>query len=234
MSSQTKRIRVCFPFVGDSVGGSHISTLLLIEALDRNRFEPMVVVHEEGVLTEHLEARNIPFRLVALPVYAGEVAKLTSISFAIIRNLPRLMRFLRRNNVNIVHCNDFRTNLTWSPAAKLAGKRCIWHQRALPYSGSLLWRTIEILSDHVIFISRTVAHAIPSLRPGSSTIVTNPVDLARNGRSFRSAKEAFAHEFGIDLDAKIIGFVGGWSSGNDQTYSYAPLATWRSEHPLVI
>ena len=67
MPALRKRTRVCFPFVGDSLGGSHMSTLLLIEGLARSRYEPVLVVHEEGPLTAHLEARDIPFELLPLP-----------------------------------------------------------------------------------------------------------------------------------------------------------------------
>ena len=59
MPALRKRTRVCFPFVGDSLGGSHMSTLLLIEGLARSRYEPVLVVHEEGPLTAHLKARDI-------------------------------------------------------------------------------------------------------------------------------------------------------------------------------
>ena len=48
MPALRKRPRVCFPFVGDSLGGSHMSTLLLIEGLAQSRYEPVLVVHEEG------------------------------------------------------------------------------------------------------------------------------------------------------------------------------------------
>ena len=42
--------RVLFPFVGDTVGGSHISTLELALGLDGGRFEAVVAVHREGPL----------------------------------------------------------------------------------------------------------------------------------------------------------------------------------------
>ena len=37
--TNNNKIKVCFPFVGNSIGGSHISTLELISSLDKNLFE---------------------------------------------------------------------------------------------------------------------------------------------------------------------------------------------------
>ena len=142
MSAETNRIRVCFPFVGDSIGGSHMSALLLIDGLDRKRYEPIIVIHEEGPFAEHLRGRNISFKLLPLPVYAGQVPKTVTIALTIVRNLPRLVGFLKRENISIVHGNDFRMNLTWNAAAKLTGRPAVWHQRALPYSASSRWRLI--------------------------------------------------------------------------------------------
>ena len=34
-----KKIRVCFPFIGDSIGGSHLSAIELIKKLDNKKFE---------------------------------------------------------------------------------------------------------------------------------------------------------------------------------------------------
>ena len=143
-----RQVRVCYPFVGDSIGGAHMSALLLIEGIDRNRYEPIIVVHEEGPLSEHLGARGFPFDLLPLPVYAGSVPRVRSIAWAIARNLPRLIRFLIREEIDIVHSNDLRINLTWNPAAKVAGRRAVWHQRALPYSRSpygVLWAFCPIM-----------------------------------------------------------------------------------------
>ena len=185
-----------------------MSALLLIEGLDRNRYEPMIVVHEEGPLTDHLKARNIPFKLLALPVYAGQVPKVLPIISAIVRNLPRLVSFLKRENIGIVHGNDIRMNLTWGAAARLAGRSSIWHQRALPYSASSLWRAIGFLSDHVIHVSSTVAQAMPSTRRTLASTIANPVASPQAVPPHESAKAAIAREFGFDPGTTVVGFVG--------------------------
>lgn len=208
MSTDTRIARVCFPFIGDSIGGSHISSLLLIQGLDRNRYDPLIVVHEEGPLAEYLRTQDIPFTLFPLPVYAGQTPKLTSITSAIVRNFPKIVNFINRKHIDIVHGNDIRINLTWGATAKLAGRRTVWHQRSLPYSSSTLWRTLGFFSNHAIHVSNIVADAMPSgLRVLSSTIA-DPVAPSKVMPLRNAAKLSISRELGFDPDTTLIGFVG--------------------------
>ncbi len=202
------RARVCFPFVGDSLGGSHMSALLLIEGLEGSGYEPVIVVHEEGPLTDHLAGYGLPFELLPLSGYAGETPNAMAIAAGMLRNAPRLAGFMRRHGIDIVHGNDFRTNLTWSAAAKLTGRPFVWHQRSLPYSSSPRWRAVNLLADHVIHISNAVAQAMPAAGRASASTVPNPVAPPRGTLSRQAAKAAVARELGFDPSARVIGFVG--------------------------
>lgn len=207
-AAATARARVCFPFVGDSLGGSHMSALLLIEGLEGSGYEPVIVVHEEGPLTDHLAGRGLPFELLPLSAYAGETPNAMTIAARMLRALPRLAGFLRRHGIDIVHGNDLRMNLTWSAAAKLTGRSFVWHQRALPYSSSPRWRAVNLLADHVIHISDAVARAMPAAGRTPASTVPNPVSPPRETPSRQAAKAAVARELGFDPSARVIGLVG--------------------------
>ena len=190
-----------------------MSALLLAEGLDRSRYQPSIVVHMEGPLTEHLKALDLPFELLPLPVYAREMPNAIAIAAGMLRNLPRLSRFMKRHAIDIVHANDFRMNLTWSAAAKLTGRPFVWHQRSLPYSSSPLWRSTGLLSDHVIHISDVVAQAMPTAGRTPTSTIPNPVALPQDVPSREAAKIAIAQELGFDPSATTVGFVGrlvGW------------------------
>lgn len=49
-----KKIRICFPFVGNSIGGSHLSTIELIKKLNKEKFETILLLHKKGILHKHL------------------------------------------------------------------------------------------------------------------------------------------------------------------------------------
>lgn len=61
-------IRVCFPFIGDDVGGSHISALKLIQNLDTSKVVPILVLQETaGPLAAFLQMEGQPFTGFPLP-----------------------------------------------------------------------------------------------------------------------------------------------------------------------
>ena len=57
-------MRVHFPFRGNTVGGSHLSTLALINALPKNGIDPVVTVHQKGPVEELLIENSIPFEII--------------------------------------------------------------------------------------------------------------------------------------------------------------------------
>jgi len=56
---ERKKICICFPFMGDSIGGSHLSALELIKRLDNFYFYPLIVLHKKGILYNYLKRRKI-------------------------------------------------------------------------------------------------------------------------------------------------------------------------------
>ncbi len=200
--------KVCFPFVGDTIGGSHVSALLLIDALDRTRYQPVIVLHERGALAELLDARSIAYEFLPVSAFAGASPKLSRIVGSALAAAPRLRRFLRAHRVGIVHCNDLRTNLTWSLAARLAAARFVWHQRTRPFSRSPVWRLVPWLADRVVFISQATRNALPPMPDRKASVIANPFDVEETPPDRRSARRSLIERLGIPEDAAVIGYVG--------------------------
>ncbi|MGH6901157.1 MAG: glycosyltransferase family 4 protein, partial [Geminicoccaceae bacterium] len=102
---------MCFPFVGDLVGGSHRSAAKLIQNLDRERYWPLVVLHRaDGDVAALFRAEGIAVERApserALEGSAGADA-----AFLVTETL-RFARFLRVRGVRIVHSNDGATHAT--------------------------------------------------------------------------------------------------------------------------
>ena len=51
--------KICFPFIGDSIGGSHKSTLILIEKLNLNFFDTIIVIHKKGPFATLLRKKKL-------------------------------------------------------------------------------------------------------------------------------------------------------------------------------
>lgn len=202
-AGSSKPARICFPFVGDRIGGSHVSTLTLIDTLDRHRFEPVIVLHQDGPLAELLRDRGLDYELVPLPGFVGTGKGTLQHILAIVRSLPTLRSFLRRRRIALLHGNDTRINLTWSVPAKLAGVPFVWHQRAL-FGDSRLSALMVRLSASVIAISRFIEAGLPQPARAKSSVIDNPF-AAPPALERQACHRALCDELGVPPDTLIIG-----------------------------
>jgi len=204
--------RVLFPFVGDSVGGAQLSALLLVEGLTGTGYEPVVAVAQEGPLARHLRERGLPFALVPLAVLPGASPRPAAIAAALLRTAPGLAGWLRRHGVALVHGNDLRMNLAWSAAARLAGRRAVWHQRAMPFSASPLWRGASLLAHRVVCTSAAVDAAMPGGRRRRA-VIANPFRTEAAPPDRAAARAMAAAALGLAPGTRLAGFAGrlvGW------------------------
>lgn len=111
------RALICFPFTGGLVGGSHISALKLIQNLDRSRFEPLIVLHDDkGPVRDFLNEHQVPFEPAPCPMYMAPGDMLGRQAIRTPGAILTLARFLRRRRVRIVHTNDGPMHVTWGLA----------------------------------------------------------------------------------------------------------------------
>ena len=56
-----KKIKIFFPFCGETMGGSHVSSLTLIELLKKKNYEILIGIHKEGLFKKYCEKKKIKF-----------------------------------------------------------------------------------------------------------------------------------------------------------------------------
>lgn len=202
---------VLFPFVGDSVGGSHISALTLIDALPACGVAPVVGLHQtDGPLAEHLTQRGTPY----VPLSGQHVVTGSGLIREPLRMLGvshTLARVLRDAEHVVVHTNDARMHLTWSLAARRAGVAHIWHQRTVNPSRRL--GIYARMPARILTISDYCRAGLPAGMRRRAVVVDEPVDLppvdaAAKASHQRTLKDMLA----IPYKAPIIGFVGNMES----------------------
>ena len=201
-------MNILFPFVGDSVGGSHISTIELIKELKNRGVNVAIVLHvENGPLAYFLNNHKLSYSVLPTQKLAGEKPNLLKILIGIIRHFRYFRKYLVTNDIDIVHGNDLRINLTWSIPTKLSGRFFIWHQRVF-LSSSLLWHFIPYLSHHFIAISEIVMRNAPTnLSSSSKTVVCNPFNV-NNKIDKQKAVNFLYTNYDIPRDCFLIGYVG--------------------------
>ena len=152
MQTRERPINICFPFSGDDVGGSHISALGLIQNLDPREFRSTIVVqHAHGRLADFFAAGGM--RAVECLHWTEFVGNLRLGAIDLtrsLRDIPRLVRFLRARQIDVVHTNDGHTHANWALASRLAGCKLLWHHRGDPGAAGLR------LAAPLLAVQRTV------------------------------------------------------------------------------
>jgi glycosyltransferase involved in cell wall biosynthesis len=205
---ENRPLRICFPFSGDSVGGSHISVRGLIDHLDRSRYRPVIVPQVPGGMIASFFAGEEQMddpgaKGLFVP---GEAFTLSKFARTLTGILPRA-RFLRRQRIDIVHINDGRSSANWALAARLAGARLIWHHRGDP--GALGLRLLApALAHRVLAVS---SFALPpdgiwSARAKAS-VVHSPFDTEISVDRAR-ARDTLIRELGVTPDTMLLGYFG--------------------------
>ncbi len=202
-----KIIEVCIPFVGDTIGGSHISALTLIKHLDPDVYNIRIVAHQKGKLTDYMDRNGIQYKLLELSTYVGRQRNPFMQLISIFRVTPMLFKYLRLNSINIVHTHDARMHLTWATCSKLAKTTHIWHQRTT-WAKSRIGNLMVKLVSHVVAISDLVKRTLPKNISSESTVIFNPVDVAVSFGSVKKLRQKVLRDAGIMGDCKIVIFVG--------------------------
>ena len=222
-------ITICYPFVGDSIGGSHISTITLIKSLQETRPDltiKVLVFSANSEFREFLSNENITFDSLNLKLRAS--SKL-GIVIDLARSFFRLSKYLYKEKIDIAHTNDLRINLIFLVVCKFFNIRHLWHQRtSMPKS--YLGQRIFLLCDKFVTVSNYISGQIlVNSVEKKITRVYNPVD------SHLSSKEDLDKRIKLfSTKSLIIGYLANTTSQkNPQIFiDIAKIANTQKENDL--
>jgi glycosyltransferase involved in cell wall biosynthesis len=237
MSDGTGRepIRVCFPFVGDDVGGSHISALKLVQNLDTSRVIPVLVLQETmGPLAAFLKRESQPFMgLPPLTTLPAKGTTLGGVATYLTSTLPQLSRFIREQRFDIIHTNDGRTHINWGIAARLAGARLVWHHRGDPDAkgANILG---PLIADRMVTVSRfsRPKHPIRSFN-GRLSVIHSPFDHPSVVPDRAAAKATLLEELGLAPGTRVLSFIGGLIERKRPLLFINIIERFLREHPQI-
>jgi glycosyltransferase involved in cell wall biosynthesis len=209
-----KAVQVLFPFAGDTiVGGSHVSALGLAAALDRCRYEPLVLMHFlSGDVGDLASSAGLECRILKdVPLLSADKDRAgsgTGVSGYLFKVLPSLVAELRRSGASIVHTNDGRMHGNWAPAARLARSKLVWHHRGDPKARAVNVLA-PILADHIVSVSDFSRPARPVRSiDGKFSVVRSPFDFPHPAPSRSAGRAAILAELGLPDDALLLGYFG--------------------------
>lgn len=209
------------------MGGALLSLQYLVEALDRERYEPVVAfIHEVPAVMDAFRRAGIETLhtpdIAIFPHTTGGWNPLVT-PFGIARALRSVRAFraaarrtealVRRVKPDVVHLNS----LVLAPSAagaRAAGARVVWHVRESVHPGHAgvrrrwLGRALRRWADVAVFVSQDDRRRLTG--GGFGVVIPDSVDHARFDRALDGA--SVRAELGVPAGAPTVLFFGGVSS----------------------
>lgn len=208
MAQEESPTRLLFAYVGDTLGGSHISSLTLLEELKKMPgYDPCVAIAQEGPLSAFLTRKAIDFTRFPEPVGGLHYSLKTGLLPALL-SAPRLARWLRAEKIDIVHTQDFRMHVLWAVACRFAGIKHILHLRS-PQKASVPFTLLALLSSRLLVVSFYGRDLLSSFLARRTTVVPNPIQAPLSSR--RTARESILKNYNLAESDFLVGWAGHFS-----------------------
>jgi glycosyltransferase involved in cell wall biosynthesis len=208
-----------------ALSGADQALLRLLSHLDRTRFEPVVVLPEDGPLKERLEALAVRTRILPIHWWIPATHWSEACFRAQLQGLPErveaLARLAEEEEADLIHTNTVVT-LEGALAAARLGLPHIWHSRGLvgegfppPYFGDLpfLFQTIDRLADAIVCVSKGVEEQTAEFLQGKSTssrpIIADGFDAAAFLARPVGSRADLLRRHGLADPVRLIATLGG-------------------------
>ncbi len=123
-------MKILFPFIGDSFGGSHKSAIDYYIELKKKNFETKILLFQKNCyLAKYLNSKKIQFDVLDLPIINFDRIIVNNF-YKLLAGFWKARKYLKKNNISIVHTNDIRNHYSWS-IWSLFSSNHIWHQRTV-------------------------------------------------------------------------------------------------------
>ncbi len=192
------------------LGGAEHSLLLLLERLDRSRFEPTVVLPGPGPLCERLDAIGVPYRFA--PIFrlmrTRNPFRLLRFAIGCCRARRAIARLIDEVAADIVHCNSTTACLFGSVRGRRRTPKLVWHVRDVSLTGiGGVDRAMARAASAIVAVSESIGGSVPPV-PGAAektAVIFNGVDTD----AFAPGDPAAVRdELGIDTRTPLAGIVG--------------------------
>lgn len=175
--------RILYVQAAGERGGLEVILLNVLRSLDRTRFLSFVACLHDGPFVKELREAEVSVLLT--PIKRVRAARHG------VRALRDLVRFIRREQIALVHSNDAVAHLFGGTAARIAGVPSVLHLHGVPRRGWSRDGAVSRLSSlvpasRIVAVSRAVADEYARVWPraGGVAVIHNGIDIdavVRNG-----------------------------------------------------
>lgn len=226
-NKQPVKILFCEGNTDGTVGGSFFSLLYLVSGLDKDKYQPIVVFHNEHSLLPQYHAAGI--ETLIIPAYAPVVflqpdaVGLGKLLAPVLRIAQKLVNFagglfgrafyyarlLRRLNIELVHLNNsIIRNNDWMLGSLFLGIPCITHERGINAAYPWLSRFLARRLKAVICISNAVRDNLCRYGVDAANLVTIYNGIDPDVVQPDCDPEAIMQQQNITPNDRVIGVIG--------------------------
>lgn len=224
-SLQTMRkVRIAYIEQDSGIGGAEVNLVYLLNGVDKDLFSPVVVVPYEGPLTERLGNMRVKYHVIprvkfistSTYILGRRIFNPLAVLYDGIVFLPmilKLVKYLKREGITIVHTNSMLAHIYGAIAAKIAGVPCVWHmqdivdqkmafgmaKRALIFLGS-------ILPEKIVVVSKAVGQMFAGNHIQKVEVVFNGTDTTKYSPEIDGS--GIREEFNISNEEFVVGIIG--------------------------
>ena len=204
--SDNKKVRIGFVFNHSFfLGGGEVSFFELIRSINRDKFEPIVIVPKKGEIKSQ-------FAEMSVKVIVNPMPPLRNIAFGnTIYALLRLIGIIKRRGFDIIHANGSRACFYSGLAGRFSGVPVIWHVRETLKDYYFYDGILALLARAIICVSKSVQNKrfgrFGCLINNKIFIVYNGIDTNKFKKSEKE-RQILRNEFQLKEEEVFFGMVG--------------------------
>ncbi|TES89993.1 MAG: glycosyltransferase family 1 protein [Candidatus Cloacimonadota bacterium] len=225
-----RKKRILFFDHTSKMSGGERSLLLILEKINRKKFEPFLITPEPGPLSKEARTKGVETEYIVIPEMILERKRTkTGILFLLlsfITSFPgilQLVSFIKRKKIDLIYTNSQKAHLIGLLAGLFSHIPVVWHFRDILNEGYIK-KTVKFLgiqfTKNIISISRAVAaqFKIAERINRKVKVVYNAIDVLGFEEKRKNSKTNLRKEYGLPQNSKIIACVGQIARWKGQEY----------------
>lgn len=204
--------RIMYLHTGAELYGADKILLTIVEGLDKNKFEPIVVLPNDGPLVEELKKQNIRVEIISYPILRRKYFNLKGI----IRYLKeykgainKLTKFARKEKIDIIHNNTIAVLEGISIKKKQKNIKLITHVHEIltrpKIIASFLYSVHIRNADKIICVSNAVKEYIENM---TNNDFRNVIVVHNGIKAKKKIKSDIRKKYEIPKESKLFAIIG--------------------------
>ncbi|WP_100665806.1 glycosyltransferase family 4 protein [Leuconostoc citreum] len=230
MNSNFQKIKILYLHAGAELYGADKILLELLSGIDKKKFEPIVLLPNDGPLVDKISRLGVKVNILKYPILRRKIFTPLGIIkyvYNYIRYSFKISSFVRKNNIDILHVNT--AAVLEGAFIKLFNKKpIVWHIHEIIESPEIVFQFTSLMIQRFSNIIVTVSNATKKRLLDSSIIDSNKVRTIHNGININAVvnenrdevKERMEGKLNIPKGTKIVGMIGRINS-------------WKGQHDFV-